>query len=1285
MAIKAKAEITISKIIDIDKVVRYYLLQSSTLAAPSKPADGAAISSKWSKTEPSYTSGSTSTLYFVDQTVMSNGALKYSEVSKSSSYEAAKEAWNKANNAQNAANSANMNLNKLTGDASNYSQLNDATASNWGFTKDSTADGHWYTVNNPRRDTYISDYIDCYGVKKFRIQFEISTSLKANTTNSTTTITKVYVGSAIGFYCFDDNNKSVGTVYSSRTTGSEKAPVVTIDSVITTLKDTRKFKLFLQTEAWNNFSGTLKIRNIRVTALDQLASVDVEYYLSTSATSLAGGSWTTTAPTWVNGKHMWSRTVKTDGAGNKTYSPSQNGVCIAGATGAKGDKGDRGATGATGPQGPTGGTGPTGKGVKSIVEQYYKSTSATSLAGGSWSNTYPGWENGKYIWTRSVITYTDNATTTTTAVCVTGQKGDTGAKGDKGATGNTGPQGPQGPQGNKGDTGATGNGIKSTTITYQLCASRTTAPTGTWLPSPPATDIAKPYLWTRTVLTYTNGSTSTSYSVSSTFDSLQVGGRNLILNSKGDTKAGFFKYFTRVTDEYAEFTLKSKKQYTSVTIKDGFSLGVRDYIVGEKYIWSYDIMYTAWNFPSGSNRAEFWMGQRYTNAPSGQTGTGAYRTVTKHNLPVVGSNGCKLNEWYHVTQVVTIPTQASANIGEQASIQFYNSSADVEASFTARIKNVKLERGNIATDWTPAPEDLESRVTSAESSISNNSKEIKLKASQETVTALSKDYNAYKKTTTEFTQDIDGWRMDWNKLISTDEAEVASHQDYITFQKGNILLGDSASNLKLKLTKDSIQFKGTGDATVTPDSDATAWITGKTFHIDTGEIQSSLKFGNILMKPTSGGNLAIGEVAEFGSTVRIGLSNGRNTKIDSNGLTIKTGSATIAQLGYGTAKDEIGNDVQAPFYAFGIRKPDSVVGAYSVAQGYNVAASASNSSAFGSYTQASGGSSHAEGYYTIASNNMSHAEGNYTTAKGYASHSEGNNTSASGHDAHSEGNHVSAGGDHSHAEGSYTNTVGDSSHAEGYYTIASGKYSHAGGDHTKALSQAQTAIGSYNVADDSAKYLFIVGNGTEEDKRSNAFTVSRSGDVEAAGGLHTKGSEYLDMNNTSIYGTFTDGSNSEMLRLNTNDELLIGYGQYGKASVATRLYGGNKIAFHLKNPAASWIPYYTKGDSVSVKIYRTGFITTNGKELMFFIPLSRPIVGVSAVAISSVDGLTVRQNGDYCFSKIISSSPVKPNSYSASVVGGGCGINIKATFTDTTNVKNNDACGVYASIKITFS
>ena len=184
----------------------------------------------------------------------------------------------------------------------------------------------------------------------------------------------------------------------------------------------------------------------------------------------------------------------------------------------------------------------------------------------------------------------------------------------------------------------------------------------------------------------------------------KIGGRNLIKNGKGNVKAGFFKNFPTVTDEYGEFTLKSKKTYKGI-ILDGFVYECRDYPVGEKYTWSYDIMYTAWNFPTGSNRGELWMGQRYVNAPSGETATGAWRGVTQHNLPVVGQNGCELNKWYHVKQTVTIPQQASSNVGQQGLISFYNSNANVEASFTARLKNVKLEKSSTATPWTPAPED----------------------------------------------------------------------------------------------------------------------------------------------------------------------------------------------------------------------------------------------------------------------------------------------------------------------------------------------------------------------------------------------------------------------------------------------------------------------------------------------------------------------------------------------------------------------------------------------------
>lgn len=152
-----------------------------------------------------------------------------------------------------------------------------------------------------------------------------------------------------------------------------------------------------------------------------VSSVDVMYYKSTSATSLSGGSWVTTDPGWENGKYIWSKTVIT--YTDKTTDESTP-VCITGAKGSTGGTGAKGETGAA------------GKGVTSIIEQYYQSTSATALSGGGWSEKYPGWVNGKYIWTRSVITYTDKTTTTTTAVCVTGTKGETGATGAPGKDAN---------------------------------------------------------------------------------------------------------------------------------------------------------------------------------------------------------------------------------------------------------------------------------------------------------------------------------------------------------------------------------------------------------------------------------------------------------------------------------------------------------------------------------------------------------------------------------------------------------------------------------------------------------------------------------------------------------------------------------------------------------------------------------------------------------------------------------------------------------------------------------
>lgn len=96
-------------------------------------------------------------------------------------------------------------------------------------------------------------------------------------------------------------------------------------------------------------------------------------------------------------------------------------------------------------------------------------------------------------------------------------------------------------------------------------------------------------------------------------------------------------------------------------------------------------------------------------------------------------------------------------------------------------------------------------------------------------------------------------------------------------------------------------------------------------------------------------------------------------------------------------------------------------------------------------------------------------------------------------------------------------------------------------------------------------------------------------------------------------------------------------------------------------------------------------------EVIFHIPLSRPIMS-TPVSISSINGLTIRQNGKYIYNST-ASKPIKPASYTAAVIGGRNGLNVRAkmgidsngfTDTDIKNIVNNDTCAIMASIKITF-
>ena len=198
--------------------------------------------------------------------------------------------------------------------------------------------------------------------------------------------------------------------------------------------------------------------------------------------------------------------------------------------------------------------------------------------------------------------------------------------------------------------------------------------------------------------------------------------------------------------------------------------------------------------------------------------------------------------------------------------------------------------------------------------------------------------------------------------------------------------------------------------------------------------------------------------------------------------------------------------------------------------------------AFGSSVEASGNSAHAEGGNTVSSGLYSHAEGSATTASIHSSHAEGNATTASGTASHAEGYHTTTSGQYSHAEGAYTTAQGIASHAEGLYTIGAGRASHVAGKYNIIDSYDSwpewTANTSYSIGDkvkvtttsnnttivtgyvcktansDASftssnwqkhtymNYATIVGNGDDENSRSNAYALDWDGNEHLMGDVY---------------------------------------------------------------------------------------------------------------------------------------------------------------------------------------
>ena len=231
--------------------------------------------------------------------------------------------------------------------------------------------------------------------------------------------------------------------------------------------------LLMESKRTQDVEDMLKELQGKVVSIDH---AEISYQIGESGTEPPDGEWSSEPVDAEAGKYLWTRTITyyTNSSRNTAYSIAKSG--LNGEKGESGDKGDKGDTG------------PAGKGISSTEVTHQASTSDTSIPTGTWVTSIPSVAAGSYLWTRTIITYTDKTSTTSYAV------------------------------GKMGNTGAAGKGIKSTSITYQAHSNGTTAPTGTWTDLVPTTSAEKPYLWSRTILTYTDNTTSTTYSVGSTPD-----------------------------------------------------------------------------------------------------------------------------------------------------------------------------------------------------------------------------------------------------------------------------------------------------------------------------------------------------------------------------------------------------------------------------------------------------------------------------------------------------------------------------------------------------------------------------------------------------------------------------------------------------------------------------------------------------------------------------------------------------------------------------------------------
>ena len=235
---------------------------------------------------------------------------------------------------------------------------------------------------------------------------------------------------------------------------------------------------------------------------------------------------------------------------------------------------------------------------------------------------------------------------------------------------------------------------------------------------------------------------------------------------------------------------------------------------------------------------------------------------------------------------------------------------------------------------------------------------------------------------------------------------------------------------------------------------------------------------------------------------------------------------------------------------------------------------------------------------------------------------------------------------------------------------------------------ARGNYGSFIRNDGNATYFMLTNSGDQYgnwnglrpliiNNSTGNVTINNSA-LDATGDI-TPGRDLLVKNGYSIFCKNASGSQVNALHMNSSNVMIFGYGAYTMGYVAR--YAG--AAVEIGTPQGNFRPYFRPGDSFTIRWYGAGTVTGSGKSLIFTIPLSKPAIGCSGVTVTTNSGFICRQNNAYCYGSGASTWTKDVASYSAAIDSNGQ-VRINASMNNNTNVTNNSAIGIDASVTITF-